>query len=74
MHTGDVANLDLMNHVLKTWEIDTIIHFAAETHVDNSFGNSLEFTNSNILGTHVMLEAALKNRVGDQIAVFDEIS
>lgn len=34
------------------------MHFAAQTHVDNSFGNSIAFTQSNILGTHVLLEAA----------------
>ncbi|CAI7848417.1 unnamed protein product [Closterium sp. NIES-54] len=33
------------------------MHFAAQTHVDNSFGNSFEFTKNNIYGTHVLLEA-----------------
>ncbi|GMI39007.1 hypothetical protein TeGR_g11103, partial [Tetraparma gracilis] len=35
-----------------------IMHFAAQTHVDNSFGNSFQFTHNNIMGTHVLLEAA----------------
>ena len=39
------------------------MHFAAQTHVDNSFGNSFTFTESNIMGTHVMLEAAKEARV-----------
>jgi UDP-glucose 4,6-dehydratase len=39
------------------------MHFAAQSHVDNSFGNSLEFTKANVLGTHVMLEAARRYRV-----------
>jgi dTDP-glucose 4,6-dehydratase len=43
---------------LKHYNIDTIIHFAAESHVDNSFGNSIEFTVSNILGTHTLLECS----------------
>lgn len=47
-----------MNFVLKTEEIDTIMHFAAQTHVDNSFGNSFQFTQNNIMGTHVLLESA----------------
>jgi dTDP-D-glucose 4,6-dehydratase len=34
------------------------MHFAAQTHVDNSFGNSFQFTQNNIMGTHVMLESA----------------
>merc|ERR1711988_814317 len=42
----------------KQEEIDTIVHFAAQTHVDNSFGNSFQFTQDNIYGTHVLLESA----------------
>jgi dTDP-D-glucose 4,6-dehydratase len=34
------------------------MHFAAQTHVDNSFGNSFQFTENNIMGTHVLLESA----------------
>ncbi|KAH0449136.1 hypothetical protein IEQ34_022936 [Dendrobium chrysotoxum] len=54
---GDVASADLVNFLLITESIDTIMHFAAQTHVDNSFGNSFEFTKNNIYGTHVLLEA-----------------
>jgi nucleoside-diphosphate-sugar epimerase len=106
---GDIQSMDLMSYVLKTEEIDTVMHFAAQvgvsrgglprcnsqalalswrqlcpcasrmaqplpscqrhvkrcvnpmclqTHVDNSFGNSLAFTLNNTYGTHVLLEAA----------------
>lgn len=55
---GDILSADLINYVLKKEKIDTIMHFAAQTHVDNSFGNSIEFTKTNVLGTHVLLEAA----------------
>jgi UDP-glucose 4,6-dehydratase len=48
----------LVNYVLTAENIDTIMHFAAQTHVDNSFGNSFQFTQNNILGTHVLLESA----------------
>ena len=44
--------------MLKEEKIDTIMHFAAQTHVDNSFGNSFQFTENNIMGTHVLLESA----------------
>lgn len=54
---GDIASADLVNYLLITEGIDTIMHFAAQTHVDNSFGNSLEFTKNNVYGTHVLLEA-----------------
>ncbi len=36
--------------------IDTIFHFAAQTHVEYSFNNSLDYTNDNIYGTHILLE------------------
>ena len=53
---GDVGSADLMTYVMRSEEIDTVMHFAAQTHVDNSFGNSFEFTENNIRGTHVLLE------------------
>lgn len=55
---GNILSADLVNYILKEEEIDTIVHFAAQTHVDNSFGNSFQFTETNVLGTHVLLEAA----------------
>lgn len=55
---GDICSSDLVNYVLKSENIDTIVHFAAQTHVDNSFGNSFQFTQNNIMGTHVLLESA----------------
>ncbi|RNF12372.1 putative GDP-mannose 4,6 dehydratase [Trypanosoma rangeli] len=55
---GNLTNADLLIHVLRQYDIDTIINFAAQSHVDNSFGNSLSFTYNNVLGTHVLLECA----------------
>jgi UDP-glucose 4,6-dehydratase len=55
---GNICSADLLNYVLEEEKIDTIMHFAAQTHVDNSFGNSFQFTQNNIMGTHVLLEAA----------------
>uniref|UniRef100_A0A7S1CN91 NAD(P)-binding domain-containing protein n=1 Tax=Bicosoecida sp. CB-2014 TaxID=1486930 RepID=A0A7S1CN91_9STRA len=55
---GSVCSPDLVNYVLRTEKITHIMHFAAQTHVDNSFGNSFTFTENNILGTHVLLEGA----------------
>lgn len=49
--------------MLRKEKIDTVMHFAAQTHVDNSFGNSFTFTESNIMGTHVLLEAAKEAKV-----------
>uniref|UniRef100_A0A7S0SZP8 NAD(P)-binding domain-containing protein n=1 Tax=Chromulina nebulosa TaxID=96789 RepID=A0A7S0SZP8_9STRA len=55
---GNICSSDLINFVLSSEKIDTILHFAAQTHVDNSFGNSFQFTQNNIMGTHVLLESA----------------
>lgn len=53
----DIVNIEFISHILKAHSIDTIVHFAAQSHVDNSFGNSLSFTKDNVLGTHCLLEA-----------------
>lgn len=55
---GNICSSDIVNYILAEEEIDTIMHFAAQTHVDNSFGNSFQFTQNNIMGTHVLLESA----------------
>jgi UDP-glucose 4,6-dehydratase len=68
---GNLKNKDLVVHILNEHDIDTVIHFAAQTHVDNSFGNSLEFTIDNILGTHTLLECC---RVYNKIKRFVHIS
>ena len=60
---GDVCSMDLIDYVLKEKRIDTVVHFAAQTSVDNSWGNSLTFTKTNVMGTHVLLEASLKNDI-----------
>lgn len=41
---GNIQNNELVYHILIKYDIDTIVHFAAQTHVDNSFHNSFEFT------------------------------
>ena len=43
--------------------VDLAINVAAESHVDNSFGNSLKFSETNTLGTHYFLEASRKQKV-----------
>ena len=58
---GDVADFKFL--VKFTKDIDCVIHLAAESHVDNSIGNSLIFTMSNTYGTHALLEAARLNNI-----------
>ena len=55
---GNILSADLLKYVFETEQIDTIIHAAAQTHVDNSFGNSFAFTQNNVMGTHVIVETA----------------
>jgi dTDP-D-glucose 4,6-dehydratase len=57
---GDVTDQDAVLRCLRQFSIDTILHFAAQSHVDLSFGNSFAFTKTNVHGTHVILEAAVK--------------
>lgn len=57
---GNICSEDLINHILTTHKIDMVIHFAAQSHVQNSFEDSLQFTKDNILGTHVLLESCRK--------------
>lgn len=52
----DIREAAVIRGILKQHAIDTVIHFAAQTHVDNSFGNSIQFTLDNVLGTHTLLE------------------
>ena len=43
--------------MLEGEKVDTVLHFAAQSHVDNSFGNSFAFTQNNVEGTHTLLES-----------------
>jgi dTDP-glucose 4,6-dehydratase len=61
LFVGDIADFELALRV--TENADCVLHLAAESHVDNSFGNSLRFTHSNTLGTHSLLEACRMNSV-----------
>jgi len=60
---GDVTNKTEVMRCLKKYHVDIIFHFAAQSHVDLSFGNSFQFTTTNVLGTHVMLECAVEHGV-----------
>lgn len=55
---GDVSSPADVTACLEQHKVDTIFHFAAQSHVDLSFGNSYGFTATNVYGTHVMLECA----------------
>ena len=54
---GNINDFNLIKYILVEESITDIIHFAAQSHVDNSFDNSLQYTEDNIKGTHELLEA-----------------
>ncbi|MFA6995480.1 MAG: dTDP-glucose 4,6-dehydratase [Patescibacteria group bacterium] len=56
---GDICDAALVNELVT--EVDLIVHFAAESHVDRSIKNSADFIKTNVEGTRVLLEAAKNN-------------
>ncbi|GAB4219958.1 MAG: dTDP-glucose 4,6-dehydratase [Candidatus Microgenomates bacterium] len=56
---GDICNFKLVNTLTRN--IDVIVHFAAESHVDRSILDPTPFIKTNVEGTYTLLEAALKN-------------
>lgn len=58
---GDIRNAALVNRLMQ--DIDLVVHFAAESHVDRSIKNPQLFLETNILGTQVLLDGALKHKI-----------
>ena len=58
---GDICDVNLVDKILK--DIDTIVHFAADSHVDRSISDPDPFIKTNIEGTYVLLKMALKNKI-----------
>jgi dTDP-glucose 4,6-dehydratase len=63
---GDIADTTFVDSLFERFEIDEVVHFAAESHVDRSILGPGIFIRSNIQGTQVLLEAARKRWVGGQ--------
>ncbi|MEX1309981.1 MAG: dTDP-glucose 4,6-dehydratase [Candidatus Sulfomarinibacteraceae bacterium] len=55
---GDIRDVDLVRRIVVERDVDTIVHFAAESHVDRSIDGPLDFIDTNIRGTANLLEAA----------------
>ncbi|MBL8667160.1 MAG: GDP-mannose 4,6-dehydratase, partial [Rhodospirillales bacterium] len=55
---GDICDAALVDRLLVQHEIDTIIHLAAESHVDRSITGPAVFVSTNVVGTYTLLEAA----------------
>ena len=59
---GDICDSELVSNLSK--QVDAIVNFAAESHVDRSIDSSREFFQTNVLGVHTLLETARKSDVG----------
>lgn len=55
---GDIRNFELVRRTLEGHAIDTIVHFAAESHVDRSISGPAVFVSTNVIGTQTLLDAA----------------
>jgi dTDP-glucose 4,6-dehydratase len=55
---GNLQSIDLLNYIFQEHPITHIVHFAAQSHVQTSFTDALQYTKDNVLGTHNLLEAA----------------
>ncbi len=58
---GDICNPKVVDEVVKG--VDLVIHFAAESHVDRSIKDPQVFLKTNVIGTQVLLDSALKHKV-----------
>ena len=58
---GDIADGKRVEKIIKEYQVELIVNFAAESHVDRSILNPEDFIKTNVLGTYTLLQAALKN-------------
>jgi len=66
---GDICEKTEVKKAVEENEIDTIINFAAESHVDRSILGAKEFINTNVMGTHVLLEVLKDNKLEKYLQV-----
>ena len=69
---ADICDAKAMQDVFSTYAIDTVCHFAAESHVDRSIAAPDAFIKTNVQGTFILLEAARK--LGGQVELFHHVS
>jgi dTDP-glucose 4,6-dehydratase len=71
---ADISDYAAVKGLFEKYPIDTVVHFAAESHVDRSIFGPSDFIESNILGTFTLLEAARKFWAGKKQALFHHVS
>jgi dTDP-glucose 4,6-dehydratase/UDP-glucose 4,6-dehydratase len=68
---GNLCDFEFVKDIVEKYKITHVIHFAAQSHVQNSFTDSIKFTHDNILGTHTLLEVCRRH---GKIAKFIHVS
>lgn len=71
---GNLTTQHLVNEVISKHKPTHIIHFAAQSHVQNSFEESLQYTQDNILGTHTLLECVRLYYKSNNLKIFIHVS
>jgi dTDP-glucose 4,6-dehydratase len=66
---GDINNRELVDYLVKTREIDVIVNFAAESHVDRSITDPDIFVKTNVLGTQALLDVAKANNIKKYVQI-----
>lgn len=66
---GSIQNSELVTYLCKKYEVDGIINFAAESHVDRSILNSKPFIDTNVLGTQALLDVAKNLKISKFLQV-----
>ena len=71
---ADICDFDNLRKIFEKYDIDAVVNFAAESHVDRSIYGPKDFVQSNIMGTFTLLEVARKNWTGREDTLFHHIS
>lgn len=66
---GDIRNRELLEYVIDRFEIDTVVNFAAESHVDRSITEPDVFVKTNVLGTQTLLDVAKEKRLSKYLQI-----
>ena len=67
-HEGDICDAAEVDKVMRHYDIDTIVNFAAETHVDRSLAEPGGFIQTDVYGTYILLEAAKKYNIDRRLS------
>lgn len=71
---GDICDRSMVEKIFSNEHIDSVVHFAAESHVDRSIASADEFIRTNVAGTHCLLETARKAWAGRHGVRFHHVS